>query len=316
MVFIFLVIVLPRDSFSDVDATGVQGEHARMNRDGHEGQTARVSRLFPRGEDRPLGGLYLAHGLQERGTRGRPFVYTNFISSLDGRISWKNPQGFREVPPALSNPHDLRLFHELIAQADVVVTTSRHLFAVAAGRGGGMLTFGDAAGELTEWRRARGLPPHPRIAAVSASLRLPERDRLPPELGEILVLYRGERDESERPATEGYRLRACGAGPEIDGGALVDALDEDCRTVCSVAGPLVHSALLRAGRLDRLYLTIAQVLLAGDEFDTLTRGPHLDPASSFELAELWMDTAEPRGAGQLLAVFDRGKSELPRFTGK
>lgn len=274
-----------------------------------------VRRLFPPGGgERPLEGLYLAHDLHARATAGRPFVYTNFISSLDGRISWKNPQGRREVPPACANPHDLRLFHELVAQADVLVTTSRHLAAIAEGRGGGMLTFGDAAAELTAWRRDRGLPPYPRIAAVSSSLRLPPRDRLPAGLGEILVLRWGRQDEGGGEAEagsgpEGYRLCACGTGPDIDGAelvdTLVDALGDDCRTVGSVAGPLVHSALLRAGRLDRLYLTIAQVLLAGDDFDTLTRGPAFTPAAGFGLAEMWLDAAEPRGAGQLLTVFDR-----------
>lgn len=264
--------------------------------------TGRVRRLFPSdGEERPLEGLYLAHDLRTRASNGRPFVYTNFISSLDGRIAWKNPQGLREVPPACANPHDLRLFHELTAQADVLITTSRHLFAIADGRGGGMLTFGDLADELTAWRRDRGLTPYPRIAAVSASLRLPERDRLPAELGEITVLRWGETGAGP----DGYRTRICGPGPGIDGDALVDALGNDCQSVCSVAGPLVHSALLRTGRLDRLYLTIAQVLLAGNEFDTLTRGPYLDPAAGFGLVEMWMDAAEPRGAGQLLTVFDR-----------
>lgn len=264
--------------------------------------TGRVRRLFPPdGGERPLAGLYLAHDLNARASNGRPFVYTNFISSLDGRISWKNPQGLREVPPACANPHDLRLFHELTAQADVLVTSSRHLRAIADGRGGGMLTFGAAADELTAWRRGRGLPPYPRIVAVSANLRLPERDRLPEELGEIMVLCWGE----AITGPEGYHTRICGPGPGIDGNALVDALGGDCRSVCSVAGPSVHSALLRAGRLDRLYLTIAQVLLAGSEFDTLTRGPQLDPAAGLGLAEMWMDAAEPRGAGQLLTVFDR-----------
>lgn len=271
-------------------------------------ETASLSHLFPEpGGPRQLRGLYLGHELRTRGRPGRPFVYTNFIGSLDGRISWKNPRGYREVPPVCANPHDLRLYHELSAQADVLVTTARHLHGAAAGRAAGMLTFGESAEELAGWRRTRGLTPYPRIAAVSASLRLPERARLHPGLGEISVLTWGPAGEALRLRAEaqGYRVLVCGAEPQIDGAGLLHALGDDCRTVYSVAGPLVHSALLRAGRLDRLYLTLVQLLLGGDEFDTATSGPQFAPPPAFRLAELYHDPAKPDGKGQLFAVFDR-----------
>ena len=47
-----------------------------------------VTRLFPSpGEQHPLEGLYLQHQLQTRGQPGQPFVYSNFITTLDGRIA-------------------------------------------------------------------------------------------------------------------------------------------------------------------------------------------------------------------------------------
>lgn len=262
-----------------------------------------LSRLYPDPAPCMLNGLFLGHELHLRGRPGQPFVYTNFITTLDGRISRQNPQGYREVPPACTNAHDLRLYHELTAQADVVLTTSRHLKAAAAGRGAGMLNFGDWAEELVQWRTRRKLPPHPRIAAISGDLNLPERARLAAELGEITVITvaGAERNDAE---FKDYRVISC-SGPTIEGQLLINMLGPECRTVCSVAGPRVHSALLRARRLDRLYLTLVQLLLGGDEFDTLTVGAGFDPPAAFSLAALYHDPVKPAGAGQLFAVLDR-----------
>lgn len=270
---------------------------------------ATLARLIPPGNARPLRGRYLEHRLHERARAGSAFVYTNFIASLDGRISWKNPQGFREVPPACSNPHDLRLYHELTAQADVLLTSTRHLRAAAAGRGSDMLRFGEYAAELTAWRRNTGLTDHPRVAAVSAGLDLPPRDRLPGITGEITVLTWGrpEADRLAQARRQGYAVHVCGEGPDMDGEELLAGLGA-CHTVCSVAGPRVHTALLRAGRLDRLYLTLVPLLLGGESTDTLTAGEPLMPPSCFRLTELWRDEREPSGCGQFFAVFDAAGS--------
>jgi riboflavin biosynthesis pyrimidine reductase len=265
----------------------------------------RLKRLVPAGADALLSGCFLGHRLHRRGASGKPFVYTNFIVSLDGRISWKNPQDVREVPPACSNAHDQRLYHELAAQADILLTSARHLHAAAAGRGTDMLTLGADAAELTAWRQMNGLTPGPRVAAVSAKLDLPPRERLPGIAGEITVLTWGS-SEAGRLAearARGYDVRVCGEGPDIDGHQLLAAL-APCKVVCSVAGPKVHSALLRAGRMDRIYLTLVPLLLGGEVFDTLTTGAPLCPPPCFGLSELWHDELEPKGCGQLFAVFD------------
>src|SRR5262245_29102122 len=92
-----------------------------------------VLRLFP-GPPAPvpLHGLYLreplrptAHRLGRGATR---FVYTNFIASLDGRISLPDPLTTkRSVPPAIANARDWRLFQELAACADSVVMSARYV---------------------------------------------------------------------------------------------------------------------------------------------------------------------------------------------
>jgi riboflavin biosynthesis pyrimidine reductase len=272
---------------------------------------ARVQRLLPHSIAAvELRGLYLRHDLHRLAKPGRPYVYTNFVSSLDGRISWKNPQtGYREVPPACANARDLRLYHELAAHADVILASSRYLRGAAAGRAAGMLNLGEEAAELVAWRRAQGLSDYPRVAAVSNTLKLPDRARFGPEMGRILILCCGKPDPHRRKQAEsqGYQVLECDTSGEMDGGALVAALrDQGFRTIYSVAGPRVHAALLRADRLDRLYLTLSQVLLGGTDFDTLVSGETLAPPRRFALSELYHDPEGLAGTGgQLFAVLDR-----------
>jgi hypothetical protein len=48
----------------------------------------RVLRLYPDPfAEVPLRGLYLDHHIHTLGRHGEPFVYANFLSSLDGRIA-------------------------------------------------------------------------------------------------------------------------------------------------------------------------------------------------------------------------------------
>ena len=50
--------------------------------------SAQILELYPHtGTMRALDGTYLAHDLQGLGTPEQPFVYANFVSSLDGRIA-------------------------------------------------------------------------------------------------------------------------------------------------------------------------------------------------------------------------------------
>jgi len=268
-----------------------------------------VVRLYPSGGAAcPLQGLYLGHALRDRRAAGRPYVYTNFIASLDGRISEPVPGSTRRrVPSAIANPRDWRLYMELLAQCDAVLTTARHLRALAAGRQRELLDLGQGEYEdLGRWRRERHLPAQPLTVVVSAALEIPTQvhRQLP---GGLLVLTTtaAPPDRLQALRDDGIEVLTCGGGERVDGTAAMERLHgRGIATVYSIAGPRVLHALLRAGLLDRLYLTLAQTLLAGDTFDTLTRGPALAPPPGFELYELYLDPHGPQGIGQLLMSFD------------
>jgi riboflavin biosynthesis pyrimidine reductase len=273
-----------------------------------------VTRLYPPpGETRPLTGLYLNHELHRQGTAQRPFVYSNFIASLDGRVSEPEPDSGRyRVPAAIANPRDWRLYMELAAQADVLLTTTRHLRAVAAGRHAELIEIGHGEfGDLASWRAARGLAPQPMIAVVSTGLEIPAaalRRRCQAPLL-VLTSHDAPAVRIRQLSDHDIEVLPVGSGAAVDGDTLVQALAaRGLQRIYSIAGPRVLHTLLAAGRLDRLYLTLAQVLMGGDQYHTLTAGPPLTPAAGFQLHELYLDAAEPSGAGQLLASFNARSS--------
>lgn len=67
-----------------------------------------VTRLFPLPHrELRLEGLYLDHDLYGKGRPGKPFVYSNFITSLDGRIAIASQASATHVvPTATTNPRD------------------------------------------------------------------------------------------------------------------------------------------------------------------------------------------------------------------
>lgn len=271
----------------------------------------KLIRLYPpyaNGLD--LEGLYLNHSTTVEGNGKETFVYTNFISTLDGRISLPDPKtGKHQVPPKAANPHDLRLFYELIARADVIVTTARHLRAVATGRTPDLLNLDtEQCRDLIEWRRQQGLSDQPRIAVISKNLELPEKATITNMDEDILVFSWREVDDKEQAALrgKGYEVICCGEGDDIDGEQLVSLLSQHgLRNIYSIAGPRIFTALLNADKIDRLYLTLTHLMLGGEQYHTITYGKGLASPHGFHLYELYYDESEPPGGGQMFAVYNR-----------
>jgi hypothetical protein len=96
-----------------------------------------ITQLYPLPPtERPLKGTYLAHELRLYSQQSeRAFVYSNFVTSLDGRIAIPHPSkpGLM-VPKNTANDRDWRLFQELAAQADLIISTGRYLRDWAEGR--------------------------------------------------------------------------------------------------------------------------------------------------------------------------------------
>jgi len=267
-----------------------------------------VLRLYPAPDKQfQLQGLYLGLGMH-RARSAAPFVYCNFLSSLDGRIALSSPDGAGSwVPREIANPGDWRLYQELAAQADILLTSARYFRQFAGGRAQDALPVGpeDAYADLHEWRERHGMSPQPAIAVVSASLDIPllaleaYRDR-------SIYILTGKAADAKRVEELqefGCRVIPAGEGKRVDGRQLVDSLgDLGFRMVYSIAGPAVFHTLLRAGVVNDLFLTTSHQILAGEGFHTLIRGPELNPAASFKLRSLYYDVS-PGDQAQFFSRF-------------
>jgi riboflavin biosynthesis pyrimidine reductase len=272
-----------------------------------------IVELYPQpGSRHALQGLYLGKIAEPAARAKGPFIYSNFISSLDGRIALPGPERTsHEVPPAIANRRDWRLFQELAAQADLLVTSARYFRQLASHEAQDELPVGSSPefDDLRAWRVAHGLSAQPDIAVFTASLDIPvqalhqHRDRK-------LFLVSGALVDAEKlrqlmNSSHAQHL-SCGEQTQVDASLLRAKLAElGYKRVYSIAGPAVLHTLIRGNALDRLYHTTAHCLLGGTQFDTIAWGAPVQPAFNMHLQAMYLDPHAPADAGQTLAVYDR-----------
>jgi len=270
-----------------------------------------VLELYPDpGQRRRLKNLYLDQFSPGPDTQPAPFIYSNFISSLDGRIALPGEQRHsHQVPAAIANSRDWRLFQELAAQADLLITSARYFRQVAAAETQAVLPVSTSAefDDLRAWRLTQGLAPQPDIAVFSASLSIPVEALDTYSDRRIFILTGARADPAKRQQLSDrahVELISCGDGRRVDAGSLRALLKQrGYQRVYAIAGPSVLHTLVSGNALDRLYHTTAHCLLGGTEFDTFVWGEPLQPAFTLPLRALYLDTTSPPGCGQTLAVY-------------
>lgn len=256
----------------------------------------------------PLKGAYLAHNLRQQQANGRSFVYANFVTSLDGRIAIPRADGSGlTVPKTIANERDWRLFQELAAQADLIISSGRYLRDWAQGKAQEILQVDDPNfADLRDWRKANGLKPTPDIAIISGSLNFPIPDVLTADGRNVVVFTTANPDPARVREIEAKAGRVIVAGDEnsVDGAEMVARMTElGYHTVYSAAGPKILHLLAAGNVLDRLYLTHAPRLLGGDPFSSIVEGGLFATAVSFTLNTLYHDTAALDGLGQLFLSY-------------
>lgn len=269
-----------------------------------------IQQLYPPpASRRPLQGLYLAEDLRQISQAGgRPFVYSNFITSVDGRIAVPHPTrpGLR-VPQNTANERDWRLFQELAAQADIIISSGRYLRDWADGRAQEILQIDDPRfADLRQWRQDRGLPLQPDIAIISGSLRFPIPDILTAGGRKVVVFTTADPDPGRVAEIQDKAGQVIVAGDErVQGDILVQKMAElGYRTIYNSTGPKVLHLLLAGGVFNRLYLTQANRMLGGDPFATIVDGPLFEPAVDLRINAIYLDEQALNGLGQLFVSYD------------
>lgn len=271
----------------------------------------RLVKLFPAPvEAVALEQLYLNQKLRALGNSSRAFVYTNFVTSLDGRIAFKSPRtGSSFIPKAIANPRDWRLFQELAAQADVVIMSGRYARQLATGDAQDLLPVSEDPQyqDLLAWRRDQGLTPQPAVVIVSETLDVPITNGLLDNNRAVFIATGSEADIGRVRALErqGVTVISPGTAKRVQGRPLIEALrQQGFATIYSAAGPQVLETLLVDRVLDRLYLTQVARVLGGEGYATLIEGARLDPPVDFELHALYYDPPAADNTGQLLSIYN------------
>jgi riboflavin biosynthesis pyrimidine reductase len=271
----------------------------------------RLIQLYPLPpQEIPFEGAYLAHNVRQYAAQsGQAFIYANFVVSIDGRIAIPHPSGDGlMVPENTANERDWRLFQELAAQADIIISSGRYLRDWAEGRAQEILRVDDPRfADLRGWRQKLRLKPQPDIAIISRSLRFPIPRVLTAGGRKVVVFTTANPDPDRVKEIEAQAGQVFVAGQDsVNGATMAQQLTElGYQAVYSAAGPKVLHLLLTGGVLDRLYLTHANRLLGGQPYASIVEGPLLNPPTDLVLNTIYLDTYGLAGLGQLFLSYTR-----------
>lgn len=176
----------------------------------------------------------------------RPWVRTNFVSTLDGAAT-----GTDGKSGTLGGETDTRVFALLRSLADVIVV------GAGTARDEGYADF-DVD---TKLRTRLELSPVPTMVLVSRSLGIPPALIRP---GIVVVTTADAEPEALATLRETVEVIAVGHG-QIDWTAvLAEFANRGWRRVLCEGGPSLHGELVTLDLVDELCLTIAPILAAGD----------------------------------------------------
>jgi len=268
--------------------------------------TKHLTRLFPIPcEPVTIKNLYLMHQIHKLGSSQSPFVYANFLSSLDGRIALEDAvEGTSFIPKHLTSASDFDLFMQLHAQADCLITHGGYLRALSQGHLGNILQIKDD--DLIAWRRDQGLAPQPAVIIASASLDFPMHDSLL-NTSQAIYIATGKNADPDRIGhwrALGFQVLITGEDELVQGAKLIHALNGlGYKSIYLIAGPQMLDTMIREHQLSRLYLTITHQLLGGKDFRTLLTGAMLGAEGNLTLESLYYEQNLPPESGQFFMQY-------------
>lgn len=220
-------------------------------------------------------------------TKDLPFVFSNFAMTADGKITFAN----RRFEP-FAGARDQEHMMELRATADAVMSGARTVDLSPA-------TLGTGGKKFQRQRLRRGLAEFNLRIIVSGSGSInPHAEIFKHKFSPIIVLTTNRISSKARKHLEtlGAIVKSCGA-KQIDFTVALRWLKREWkvnRLLCEGGGEL-HDALIRAGLLNELHLTISAQIFGGCGAPTISDGKgfhRLDEALPMRLKSIRRDRNE------------------------
>ena len=226
-----------------------------------------------------------------------PFVFSNFAMTADGKIAFA---GGKFTP--FGGKRDLEHLYELRATADAVMCGARTVETTGT-------ILGNGGEKFRKLRLKHGLAEFPLRVLVSGSGSVnPAAKIFKKRFSPIVVLTtaRIPKANLKELMAVADEVKVCGKS-QINFPAALRWLREKWnvkRLLCEGGGEL-HSALIRAGLLDELNLTVCPKIFGGRKAPTIADGAGFSSLADAERFKL--KSANPVG-NELFAVFSRRKT--------
>ena len=218
---------------------------------------------------RPVHELLQAVRPHERAPAGRPFVFLNFVATVDGRAALEGRT------QQLGGDDDLELLLELRALADAVLLGT-----------GTLRAEGYAQLVRREERRARrtaaGLDPDPLAVVLTRGFDIPWEAGLFQAPEQPILVYAGAPGEPPDVPAPVELVRLEDPTPAA---ALADLRRRGVRALLCEGGPTLAGALISAGLADELFLTLTPLLTGDEDEPAILSGGRLPAPTDVEL--LW-----------------------------
>jgi riboflavin biosynthesis pyrimidine reductase len=257
--------------------------------------TVMINQVFPVKRQVPLDGLYLEQRLMDKAAEiGRSLVLTDFLTDKNGVIAKATKDGHFEIPAALKNASDWGRYQELMSQADVIISGGSYFKRLATAQDI-LYQFepGNAFEKLGQWRLNAGYEKRsPDVAIVTRDLDFEIPEQLIQSGRRIVILTTDSIAISdEARSLSSLNTMIIGSGAErVEGGRMIATLANDIgySVIMMVSGPRILDLLLKAERLDLIYLTEAQVEIPFEDPSTvqtfLSGGRKASDLKNFRLA--------------------------------
>ncbi len=190
----------------------------------------------------------------------RPHVYANFVSTLDGLVSYGIPGLASARSISRGHPGDRLAMGLLRAVADVVVAGSGTLRAEGKVTWTPQQIFPAAADLYREVRLARGLPERTRVAIITASgdVDLSAAVFGSPDVEPFIVTSVAGAERLAASGARAVRVRAVGdVAPTMRDAIDAIVAETGARLILSEAGPGLFGRMLEERVVDELFLTLA-----------------------------------------------------------